>query len=756
MKKHLRLSAFSLSLIITLGFIALKIADEYGAVKLNFLDLVEMKALDSKFLARGKIDPGNSVVIVAADEKSMTSFGQWPWPRKVFADLVTALTEAEVKVIGFDAIFAEEDTFDATCTKIFSDIARGLGKAEDESLKHYVDPLYGCGANDRRFGDALKKAAPTILGYFFFSSEEEIQNLQRSVYLSGEKTIYPSRIPVVMVNQDLGQVVPKVVGVQTNIPQISAGSHLMGYFNQIPDMDGLYRTVPMVLQFGENYYPSLVLEMLQVILGGNISLYLGTDKLLEEEGKLAKLTVGEREIPVSDSVKFTVKYYGPGQTFKHISAADVINRKVGKKELKDKAVVFGVTTTGIFDMRPTPMESMYPGVEIHATVLENILSEDYLTRPNMLKMIEVLIMLAGGIGLGLMLSRLRLQFAVAGVFAVLIAYIFFDYEFFFLRGLHSRFMLFYGEVFILMMTISVYRYFTEEREKGKIRRIFQTYVAKNVVEEVLKDTSKLQLGGQKKFLTVFFSDIRGFTTISEKLTPEKLVHQLNEYLTPMTNIIFKYDGTLDKYMGDAIMAIFGAPLEQTDHAARCCSAALDMMDELRRMRVKWKSQGLPELNIGIGINSGDMIVGNMGSDVKFEYTVIGDNVNLASRLEGTNKEYGTNIVISEFTRKAAGKEFRTRELDLIRVKGKKEPVRIYEVRGKGEPDLEETQFLSDFSRALSLYREKKWDEAAEEFGRIYNLAHGDPPSKRYLERIEIMKQEPPPEDWDGVWVMKTK
>jgi adenylate cyclase len=455
--------------------------------------------------------------------------------------------------------------------------------------------------------------------------------------------------------------------------------------------------------------------------------------------------------------RFIVKYYGPGQTFRHISAVDVIEKKIGPKDLRDKIVLFGVTTIGVYDIRPTPFESTYPGVEIHANVIENILREDYLTRPNMLKMIEVLAMLIVGIGFGLMLSKMKLQYAVPAVLAALLASIFMDYTLLFKNGLHTRTILMYAQVLTMVMGMSVFRYFTEEREKGKIRKVFHTYISKNVAEEVLKDMSKLKLGGQKKTLTVFFSDIRGFTTISEKLSPEQLVHQLNEYLTPMTNIIIsKHEGTLDKYMGDAIMAIFGAPLDQPDHALRCCNAALDMMEELKLMRAKWRNEGLPELNIGIGINTGEMIVGNMGSHVRFEYTVIGDNVNLGSRLEGTNKEYGTNIIISEATKNMVFEKLVVRELDELRVKGKKEPVKIYELRGRLPADEKEKRLDELFQAARVIYKQQKWDEAEEAFKRVLEVMPGDPPSKRYLERIAYLRTCSLDSCWDGVWDMKSK
>jgi adenylate cyclase len=308
----------------------------------------------------------------------------------------------------------------------------------------------------------------------------------------------------------------------------------------------------------------------------------------------------------------------------------------------------------------------------------------------------------------------------------------------------------------IYLGITVYRYITEEREKKKIRGAFQYYLTASVINEMLKDPSKLKLGGDKKDLTVLFSDIRGFTTISEKLTPEDLVHLLNEYLTEMTNLVFKYDGLLDKYMGDAIMAVFGAPLDQPDHALRACRTALGMMDELKKLQEKWADEGRPVFDIGIGINSGDMVVGNMGSDMRFDYTVMGDMVNLGSRLEGINKEYGTNIVISEYTYAVVKDALFCRELDSVRVKGKKLPVKIYELLGEKKDAEKWEKAVSLFEEGLSKYKQALWDEAIAAFRKVLEVRQDDAPAKLYIDRCEELKKNPPEGSWDGVFTMTRK
>ena len=310
---------------------------------------------------------------------------------------------------------------------------------------------------------------------------------------------------------------------------------------------------------------------------------------------------------------------------------------------------------------------------------------------------------------------------------------------------------------LIYLGVTGYRYMTEEKEKKKIRGAFQYYLTASVVEEMLQNPDKLKLGGEKKDLTVLFSDIRGFTSISERMTPDGLVKFLNEYLTKMTDIVFKYDGLLDKYMGDAIMAIWGAPLDQPDHVRRACLAALDMVEELHRLQKKWSAEGMPFLNIGIGVNAGPMVVGNMGSDRRFDYTVMGDSVNLGSRMEGLNKLYGTNIIVSEMTYDRVKEEFWGRELDLVRVKGKDQPVKIFELLSPLKTASADQRALAEgFHAALADYRKRNWDKAREEFQKVLAQFPHDGPAKLYLERGETLSQTPPPADWDGVYTMTTK
>lgn len=389
-------------------------------------------------------------------------------------------------------------------------------------------------------------------------------------------------------------------------------------------------------------------------------------------------------------------------------------------------------------------------------MIDNILHQNFLKHSSLTRFIDLCVIIFFGLIIGLFISRLR---AVSGMITFLIILASFAAGNMFV---FSHYNIWLNIVYPMLtmiavyLCITIYRYVKEEREKKKIRGAFQYYLNASVINEMLKDPAKLTLGGDRKDLSVLFSDIRGFTTISEKLPPQALVALLNEYLTAMTNIVFKYDGLLDKYVGDMVMAVFGAPLDQPDHARRACLTALEMMDELHGMQKKWEAEGRPVLNIGIGINTGEMTVGNMGSEMRFDYTVIGNMVNLGSRLEGTNKEYGTNIIISEFTGNIVKDVMCCRELDWVRVKGKETPVRIYELLGEKKDESKWKSFIEGFEEGLALYRAAKWDEAIASFQKVLIIRPDDKASHLYIERCKNFKEQPPTQPWDGVFTMTEK
>ncbi|MDY6852771.1 MAG: adenylate/guanylate cyclase domain-containing protein, partial [Thermodesulfobacteriota bacterium] len=471
-----------------------------------------------------------------------------------------------------------------------------------------------------------------------------------------------------------------------------------------------------------------------------------------------RVGLGELNLPTDEAGRLLVNYRGPAQTFPHYPIADILAGRLDKGTFKDKIVLVGPTAVGIYDLRVTPYDSVFPGVEIHANIIDNILHKDFLVRPNWSGIFDIGSIILIGLILGLLLPKLSAMtgpFLGLGLLAVLVGGNFA----FFTRGWWINIVFPVLSLVVIYIGITVFRYITEEREKRKIKGAFSSYVNPSVVNEMLKNPDMLKLGGDKRIATVLFSDIRGFTTISEKLDPEALVNLLNRYLTIMTDLVFKYDGLLDKYIGDAIMAVWGAPLAQPEHALLACRTSLDMMAELKKLQqaLAEEDENIPYLDIGIGLNTGPMVVGNMGSETRMDYTAMGDAVNLGSRLEGANKQYGTNIIIGEMTFEQVKDVMYCRELDSVAVKGKKLPVRIYEMLGEtGRVSEKKINLARAFTRGLAAYKSRRFKRAEGIFMGIKEHYPEDKPTLLYLDRVAELALNPPPDDWDGVFVMTTK
>ena len=426
------------------------------------------------------------------------------------------------------------------------------------------------------------------------------------------------------------------------------------------------------------------------------------------------------------------------------------------EKFKDSIVLVGATAIGIYDMRITPFGVSFPGIEIHANVIDNILSQDFIQRPDWIVIFDLSILLLNGIILSFVIPRIRPLYTGMAVIAFSGIYIFMNNYIF--NNLNIWLTEVYPIFTIIFVSgsVTVFQFMTEEREKRKIGKAFSHYVSPSLVNEILKDPKKLVLGGEEKRLTCLFSDIRGFTTVSETLKPDALVKLINDYLTPMTDIVLKNDGTIDKYMGYAIMAFWGAPVWQEDHHVRACRTALEMMKKLDELQVVWQKAGIPKLAIGVGISTGRVTVGNMGSSTRFDYTIMGDTVNLGSRLEGLNKEYGTYIIVPKYTYEDVKAEFIFRQIDMVKVKGKDRPIKIYELMGdkNDENNLRETIEL--FESGLKSYMERDWDRAEGYFHDVLKIRPDDGPSSVFISRVEELRKAELPPDWDGVYVMTKK
>lgn len=576
-----------------------------------------------------------------------------------------------------------------------------------------------------------------------------------------------------------------------NIADIQNPANYTASFIAELDTDGVVRRYPLFFRSGDklgsSFIPSLALQ--SYLLSGTYRAELKMKSAQNGEKSIQEFNIYDTSknpeekissLPVDGSGQLLVNYYGPHLTLPYVSAKEFFNDKetmnieyleelsgnkqrrigtqsVNKKDfLKGRSLIFGATATGIYDLRNTPMEVNYPGPEIHLTMLANLMENNHLKPWAKEAKLMPWIILILGLLFSLALNEVGsiASFLIfTGLMTTITAI---DYWLFIKKQILIHSLPVYICIFGIFSMIQLYKYFIEERNKRELKSTFSKYVSPSVVDELLKDAKNLQLGGKKEHMTVFFSDVRGFTTISEKLKPEELSRVLNLYLTPMTEIVFQNSGTLDKYMGDAIMAFFGAPIKSPQHAKEACRCALLSIQKLYELQKQFAQEGLPHIDIGIGINTGEMSVGNMGSNIVQNYTVMGDSVNLASRLEGINKEYGTRIIISEFTYNEVKDSFVAREVDRVRVKGKLQPVKIYELLAEGKISDDHKRQLELYQKGYDLYSEKKFEDALAIFKDLHTLNQSDPVSELYIERCQDYLQEPPPQDWDGVFVMKTK
>lgn len=722
------------------------------AVHPRFIYNLEMKFYDFMFQKRGPLPIGPEIVIVAIDDASVKAIGRWPWSRREIIRLLEVLEKAGAKVIGFDIIFAEKEE-DREFARL-SRLARELAPFSRQmpELQRWLQRELATLDPDMQLAAIFQRHGNVVLGYYFQGLASVASGPDSFNLMISKDIIKSSTFDVVNWTSASCRPCPLVTarGVETNLPRLTEAAADTGFFNAIPDPDGAIRSVPLVISYQEDLYAPLSLSVLQRYRG-DAPLQIS----LADHG-IVNLALGEIVLPVDDYGRLRINFRGPAKTFPYFSFVDVVSGRVPLEKFHDKIVLVGASAVGIYDVRVTPFSAVFPGVEVHANVIDNILRQDFLWAPVGLVNPTSLLLISLAFLLGWVQPRVRPWFGLL-LLALLISVAFIiNYYLFAQHQIYLQMIYVFNCLVITYVIVAFLRFLAEERERKRIRAAFQNYVAPEVVNIMLQHPERLKLGGEKLDMTVLFSDIRGFTTLSERLEPEVLVNLLHSYLNPMTEIVFKHRGTMDKYIGDAIMALYGAPLPLPEHAACACETALDMQATLVRLWEGWRAQGLPELKIGIGINSGPMTVGNMGSERLFDYTVIGDNVNLASRLEGLNKYYGTGILISGATQKLLPPGYILREVDRVRVKGKKTPVSLFELRGQGQPQGTEAELLQTFAAGLSAFRQQQWQEAEKLFNICLQLYPDDGPAKLLLQRTATLVQNPPPPDWDGTATLTEK
>ncbi|MBP9706015.1 MAG: adenylate/guanylate cyclase domain-containing protein [Oligoflexales bacterium] len=743
--------------------------------KNDFIFSMETKLLDHRFTVRGPKKPTKNIGILAIDEKAINEFGRFPFSRRYYEQAFNNLKKLGVSWIAFDAIFSEAEK--ASVSDVLPLLKQIRQNKTQKSLANEwqnpfaeLDKMLEQSPGDLSFARGIQNFGNIVLGYFYFGMEHEVKAAGRTErrYEGVDTMAEGSAIQAVILPEgkeltDYKELqIPAAV---TNIPVISAASPHFGFFSNNSDNDAIARWVSLVSVIDGNLMPSMALKVAAEAAERDIVAFFdqnGVESISLVDRKDDTNTI---DIPVDpDGLgRLLLNHRGPGRSFHHYSLADAYHNSFTaeeKKNLKGAVLMLGATIIGGNDQRPNPFDPALDGVENHAAALDNILSGEFLKRPASVYAQELYIILIVGLIFTPIILFSRAAYAGVLVVLFLLGYYLFDRFYMFnAKGVWTYMGVPFIEISGLFIVITLYKYFTEEQERKKVKGAFAHYLSPEVISQLLDNPGALKLGGEKKELTVFFSDVRGFTTISESLSPEKLCELMNDYFTPMTSIILRSGGVLDKYIGDAIMAFWGAPIEAPLHPDLGVDAAVQMLYAMDALKHDFRQRGYPEIDIGMGLNTGAMAVGNMGSGERFTYTVMGDAVNLGARLEGLTKEYGIKIMISEFTHaKLTPGKFITRDLDDIRVKGKNEPVRVFEVT---RPDVIRQQHLisemvQSFAAGRLAYQKQAWDDAEKLFMQCIKIRPDDGPSLLYLNRIQYYREHPPGDNWDGVYTFKHK
>ena len=727
--------ARAICLLLLAGFTALRVIDPAPLEELRLRTFDTFQRIDPR------VKTVRPVTIVDIDEKSLADprLGQWPWPRTRIADMINILTQLGAVVIGFDAVFSEADRLNPD---IAADTFRGLDEATREKLRALP-------SNDQILADAIRKSR-VVLGE---SGGPDVHaDLDMNLPVTGFAKLGEDPVPFLY----------KFDGLLRNVRLLEEAAAGRGVFTVVPERDGIIRRVPMLLQAQGVTMPSLSFEMLRVASGS------GTILIKTDKAGIISIGMQHFQLPTDSRGQLWVHYARHDPTL-YVSAVDVLDGRVPKDKIAGKLVLVGTSSIGLNDIKTTPVSRAMPGVEIHAQLLESALTGAVVSQPGYGPPMEFLAALI----LGLLVIAFAPMFGPISLFAIgaLFASALIGTSWFFF----AKYRLLLDFTYPLLSTTAIYltlifsSFVREQAQRRQIRSAFGQYLSPAFVEQLAQSPEKLKLGGEERDMTIMFSDMRGFTTVSEtyKSNPQGLTALMNRLLSQLTNAIQARKGTIDKYMGDAVMAFWNAPLDDREHRLNACNAAIDMLDridelnKLREQEAKESGQAFVPLKIGVGVNTGNCVVGNMGSDLRFDYSVLGDSVNLASRLEGQTKDYGFPIIAGSKTAMAVKDKFAVLELDFIMVKGKKEPEAIYAISGRMDTiHSEGFQRLRDLTvEMLACYRSRDWENAlaaidrgrktdgARALEQLYNL---------YETRIQGYQKDPPPENWNGAFALLTK
>ncbi len=723
-----------------------------GILPIGVLQRLDDIIYDARLRATMPRTLDERIVIVDLDEKSLAEVGQWPWGRHRVAALVEELYgRQKIALLGFDIVFAEAD--ESSGLKQLQQLAQA-DLRDQPGFSEKVSQLQSVLDYDGLFAKSLERR-PVVLGYYLTSD--------RQGRASG---VLPAPVMDRANLQGRPITFTSWTGYGSNIAQIAKAAPLAGYFNAITDTDGVVRSIPLVAEYKGRYYESLALAMFRVLNGlPSVEPGFPGDRLVSRnyEGlESIVLRQGEKSlaIPVDARVATLVPFRGPGGpaggSFAYVSAADLLAKRVAPDTLKGKIVLLGTTAPGLQDLRVTPVGETYPGVEAHANVISGLLDGKIFVKPDYAVGYEVVILMLSGLALAFalpLLSATRAVLVSAGMVALLVALNVWLY-------LGAGLVLPLGSALTVAITAFAlnmsYGYFVESRSKRELANLFGTYVQPELVDEMVKDPLSYSMKATNKELTVMFCDMRGFTKMSETMEPTQLQELLNAVFSRLTDVIQANRGTIDKYMGDCVMAFWGAPVETPNHAQLAVKTALEMSAAIRKINEEHRASGIPEIGIGIGLNSGTMCVGDMGSDIRRSYTVIGDAVNLGSRLEGLSKIYGVDIVVSETTRRLAP-EFGWQELDKVRVKGKEQAVAIFYPLGLLQQlEKAQTEEVRTWAALVKAYRAQDWDQCDLMLLNLHRMNAKKYLYELYSDRVASMRLLPFDPEWDGATNFETK
>jgi adenylate cyclase len=725
--------ARGLALLLLVALAALRIADPQPIQELR------VRVFDLFQVLHPRKATERPVVIVDIDEKSLKAIGQWPWPRTRVADLITRLTQMGALVIAFDIVFAEPDRMSPN---IAADTFRDLDEATRAKLRALP-------SNDAVLADALRHSH-VVLGEsglpFAVTQPAGVVLPIGLATIGGDPRGYLLNFP----------------GLLRNVPVLEQAASGRGLFTIRAERDGIVRRVPIVMQAQNTIMPSLTLEMLRVVSGSNTVL------VRTDHAGVQNAAVPGFIIPTDRNGQLWI-HFAPHDAARYVSATDVLEGRVSAERVARRLVVIGTSAVGLLDSKTTPLDPVMPGVEVHAQVLESVLTNSVLSSPNYAIGVELCAAVLLGIAIIWLAPILSPTLLLA--FGVIIVAITVGTSWYFY--LQNR--LLFDFTYPLLSSALVYltlvfsNYISEQAQRRRIRSAFGQYLSPALVEQLAQSPDKLVLGGEEREMSILFSDVRGFTTISElyKDDPQGLTALMNSFLTPLTNAIIEHKGTIDKYMGDAVMAFWNAPLNDASHESNACEAALEMLDRVETLNRQREQQSTETgqrfipIRVGVGINTGKCVVGNMGSDLRFNYSVLGDPVNLASRLEGQSKNYGVPIIIGSKTASGLREKFAVLELDCITVKGKTEPESVFTVLGRA--DVASSDRFGKLNRSvdemLACFRRRDFSGAANSIVRCREVDDGFGLGHLfdlYAERIRLFGENPPPQDWNGVFILETK